>query len=191
MDTKVPTVLNMPVEEKKEKKKRSYRKKEKTSANPVLESLESVLEPNKKKLKLELVGDEQISDKIIKEIEKVDAMDEKRARKELSKMEIESMQRMSTNLANSVCNAMGSLFDMALKGKGHIKNEFTEDKTLESAIAKQLATITSLLTPRAQILLCTGHDVGSGFLKARTLPPLIEEKENKEIPKEKKKDDQS
>jgi len=168
--------IKRPVEVETKSKRKYTKKVPKNDNESLLRRLGSVLEPSKKKLKLELMHDSNNdSNKVEKKLEAIQKLDEKAAERKLSKIETEQLQKLSSTVAKGFCNALGQLFDTILKGNGHIKKEFNNDKALEFALAKEVSVLTALLSNRAKIIVCGGNNIGTGFMNARLKAPLIEQ----------------
>ena len=69
------------------------------------------------------------------------------------------------------------MFDKALKGDGHIAQEFIDDKNLEAAIHSEMEKVAFLLDPRLRIGLLTAKDVATGYAKkwavTHPTPPIL------------------
>jgi hypothetical protein len=172
-----PKFLDIPKVDTPVKATRKYTKKKKSAEKNVnlIKCIGEVFEPNKKKLKLDLLQKGPLDNKVLKKIEAVEKLDEKHAQRKMTQMETEQLQKLSGAVASGFCTALGHIFDVALRGNGHIRKEFNNDKALEFAFAKEVTVITALLSNRAKILLCSGNDIGKGFMNARLKPPLIEQ----------------
>ena len=77
---------------------------------------------------------------------------------------------MLNKLSIMIRDSLGFVLDKLLKGNGSIHNEFKSDELLANLIQKDMCKYSAFMSNRAQMLICSGVDIGKGYTKKKGEP---------------------
>jgi hypothetical protein len=75
---------------------------------------------------------------------------------------------MLNKLSIMIRDSLGFVLDKLLKGNGSIHNEFKSDELLANLIQKDMCKYSAFMSNRAQMLICSGVDIGKGYTKKKS-----------------------
>ena len=78
---------------------------------------------------------------------------------------------MLLKLSMMIRDSLGFALDKLLKGNGAIHSEFKADELLATLIQKDISKYSTFMSNRAQMLICSGVDIGKGYSKKIVAPP--------------------